>query len=92
MDEPNFTLEEWNAEHDARADGLTLKPKRRISHKMISRLGGQARKAALTPERRSEIARNAGLARAAGMSPERRSEIARIAGCGNRKVNNPVEP
>lgn len=47
-------------------------------------LGGKARAAKLSPERRSEIAREAGrkggAARALALSPERRSEIAQMGG------------
>lgn len=45
----------------------------------MSANGGHARAAALSPERRSEIARSAALARSASLSPERRSEICRNA-------------
>jgi hypothetical protein len=45
----------------------------------MSAAGGYARSAALTAQRRSEIARNASLVRSAAMSPERRSEICRNA-------------
>lgn len=55
-------------------------PKKNPHAVALGALGGKARMAALSPERRSEIGRAAAEARAASMTPERRAEIARKAG------------
>jgi hypothetical protein len=55
------------------------KPKDLLSLVDRARLGGLARKTALTPEQRSEIARQGAVARAARISRKKRREIARKA-------------
>jgi hypothetical protein len=53
---------------------------KRLTITDFARLGGKARDAKLSPERRKQIASAAGKARAAKLSPERRKQIASAAG------------
>jgi hypothetical protein len=50
--------------------------KKRIPISKMQSMGGKARAAKLSPERRKEIASVAAKARAANLSPERRRQIA----------------